>query len=394
MPMDRVTPSQELLDHATMLLAKNFQAAVSVTEAEHLRGSTRSLVFRLHLASASAAPQTVILKAANPKDVPFAPDSPTIPAWSFFNEWASLQFLTALGADAAPAPRWLAGDRNAGILIMEDLGQGARLDHILLGSDAIAAMQMLTDYAATQGRMHAATRAHRADFLRIRQALGPLDDATRTLTGLDWLVPVVEAMQLPLMLPAVPGVSAEAQQLITALQNPDPWHTFTQGDPCPDNCMVVGDRLHLLDFEGGHIKHALLDGIYGTMRFPTCWCVDDMPTSVVDSMAQAYRHELQRGMPEATDETLYGQAITDAAVFWVLEWCRNFPMAQMLEQDQVWRMATVRQRFMRRVAVAADLTVAHHHLEVIGTLFRHIHAALLARWPAEAHTMALYPAFQ
>lgn len=38
---------------------------------------------------------------------------------------------------------------------------------------------------------------------------------------------------------------------------------YTDGDPCPDNCVPAGDRLRLFDFEFCNFRQALLDGAYG-----------------------------------------------------------------------------------------------------------------------------------
>ncbi len=61
-------------------------------------------------------------------------------------------------------------------------------------------------------------------------------------------------------------------------------------DACPDNCAVRPDGSAVLfDFEGGGIRHALLDAAYLVTTFPTCWCTGDLPSRARRAGLDAYR---------------------------------------------------------------------------------------------------------
>src|SRR5215469_2598101 len=132
----------ETVATAEQLLSDCFGGAVRLGDGEDLGGSSRSKVYRFSvLAGPDGMPKSVIVKQAQSVgDKVYNPDVPDIPAWTLFNEWASLEFLSRI-ADAGVSfgPRFYGGDRASGQIVMEDLGTGKRLDHFLLGSDAAKA---------------------------------------------------------------------------------------------------------------------------------------------------------------------------------------------------------------------------------------------------------------
>jgi len=116
--------------------------------------SDRSNLFRFQvLDGPMSAPASVIVKRTVAMgDESDDPDRPGGPASRLFNEWASLLFFNEVVPDRPLAPRLFGGDRDAGILVMEDLGPVAGgLTDLLLGDDPVAAETDLTAYAATVG---------------------------------------------------------------------------------------------------------------------------------------------------------------------------------------------------------------------------------------------------
>lgn len=226
-------------------------------------------VRRLHVESAPAnAPTSVVVKRPRLDDgETFDPRSERRETTKFFTEWACLQLLHETRADAAP--RFYGGDAGLGLLVMEDLGPGDRLDHGLLGDDPVHARRTLVALFQTDGRMHAATIGKRGRFAEILGGLG------RKMSRLD--------------------ESAEAQRDAAIVDTfsrlaIDPPRTFLDemidltrrsvavydidallhGDPCPDNCHWVADHVRLLDFEHGRFGNAFFDGCYPRIYFPTC----------------------------------------------------------------------------------------------------------------------------
>ena len=85
------------------------------------------------------------------------------------------------------------------------------------------------------------------------------------------------------------------------LENPGPWLALIHGDPCPDNAVIVGNGVRLIDYESARPAHALIDGIYLRMGFPTCWCAGQIPSSVVERIESVYRTEIGKSIPIALD---------------------------------------------------------------------------------------------
>ena len=248
----KINPTPDTKSIAERLLSETFSTTVRLGEGRDLGGSRRTKVYRFPVLHGSGAlPASVIVKQAHSTaEAPYAPERALEPAWTLFNDWASLQFLSQVAGKAALAPRFYAGNRTTGLFVMEDLGEDRRLDHFLLGDDPHAAEAALIEFAALHGRLHALTRNHLHDFTRVREALGPLEWET-SYYRYEWFAPTLHQTADILGITPAPGVDAELATLTASLLNPGPFLTFTQGDSCPDNCLYVQGRMRLLDFEGG-----------------------------------------------------------------------------------------------------------------------------------------------
>lgn len=396
MPRPKTPPSLETITLAEKLLSEEFGATVRLDEGDDLGGSTRTKVHRFRvLEGPGDGPATVIVKQAHSTEgAVYAPDQATIPAWTLFNEWASLQFLSQIaGDDVSLGPTIYVGDRAAGLLIMEDLGQGVRLDHVLLGDDPLLAEKALVEFAAIHGRMHALSRDKHTRFARIRDALGP-GELADGYYRYEWFTPTLQSTAESAGITIGRGVENELERLKASLLNPGPFLTLTQGDSCPDNCLWTNSSMRLLDFEGGMLSHALKEGVYGRMHFPTCWCVYRMPEHVPLRMEEAYRAELVKGCPEAADDRLFYQAVVEACAFWMLDWYHEFPLAQLVKQDRPIVTSTVRQRLLMESEILARTTEEFGHLEAFGDTVRAIATKLSEVWTPEEYAMLPYPAFR
>lgn len=389
-------PALETITIAEKLLSETFGHPVYLGDAEDLGGGKLAQVYRFNVLDApSDAPASVIVKQVrSTAEVIYAPDSAREPAWTFFNDWASLKFLSSNTDGDSLSPKFLAGDRATGLFVMEDLGTGMRLDHFLLGHDPLAAENALIEYAALHGRLHALTFGKQKNFVRIRKSLGPHVEESGYYTY-DWLAPAFYKTTELLGIAPMRGVDAELALLKQSLLYPGPFLTYTQGDTCPDNCLFVNSIWRLLDFEGGMFDAALKEGVYGRMHFPTCWCVYRMPEYIPLRMEAAYRAELAKGCPAASDDTLFYHAVVEACIYWMLAWegMHMFSLAARLETDRYLVAATDRQRLLMRFEDAAQATEAFGHLEAIGTTARAIATKLRTLWP-EADAVPYYPAFR
>ena len=89
----------------------------------------------------------------------------------------------------------------------------------------------------------------------------------------------------------------------------------------------------MLDFEFARVGHALLDGVYGRVPFPTCWCIGQLPEHVTQVMERAYRTELAQGCPAARDDAHYARAVAEACAYWMILLGHWSPMPKLLEED-------------------------------------------------------------
>jgi hypothetical protein len=385
---------------AEAALSRAFGGAVSLDTGASVAGRDYVIRFTV-LDGPGALPPQIIVKRARDWGGAYDPTStdPRNPAWGLLDDWASLQFLNEVAADDGLAPRFLAGDAEAGLLAIEDLGSGDRPDQVLLGSDAAEAERALVELAATLGRLHARTTGKQPVFERIRAALGPPRPPER-----DPYATLGQALRATidvLGIAAPAGLDDEMRTLAQALQHPGSFGAFTHGDPCPDNWLRVNGTLRLLDFERARYRHALLDGVYGRIHFPTCWCVNRSPAHLPPRMEQAYRAALQQGCPEAVDDTLFGRAVVVGCAYWAVTMCEwivgrpawYLPPAPM-EHDESWGIATVRQRALLRSDILARTTEEFGYLEAIGATFAALAAHLRTVWPPDADAMPLYPAFR
>jgi len=388
-------PSQDLIVIAERVLSKTLDYTIQLSEGEDLHGGSRSNVYRFStLHGPPEVPKSVIVKQVkSSSEGTYNPDKASIPAWTLFNEWASLQFMSDIAVNETLfGPSFYGGDRAAGLIVMEDLGRGVRLDHLLMGNDPVVAGNALVDFATIHGKLHAQSFGKQTEFNRLREALGPsvLEDGHYTY---DWLAPTFYQTCELLGITAASNVETELELLKASMIQPGPFFTFVQQDSCPDNCLFSDSGLRLLDFEGGRFDSALKGGVYGRMRFPTCLCVYQIPDAILERMEVAYRVELIKGCLEAADDTLFYHALVEACVYWMIEWYRIDPLAKILEKDRLIATATGRQRYLMRSDVVVKTTEKFGHMKAIGATIHAMAIKMRQFWPDVEET-PYYSAFR
>jgi hypothetical protein len=380
---------------AERILSGTLGGPVRLDRAQMLRGSDRSRVVRCPvLEGPEGAPASIILKhVPGDPEHPYDPDHapPFSPAWRFFNDWTGAQFLSGVSSEPLVCPRFYGGDRATGFVLLEDLGEGESLADLLLGEDPTRAEEGLMAHATTLGRMHAATVGRQTEYQQLRDALvsrSPEDGAT---SG----TPYAGFREGCDALGYTPGSEFEValQVVSAAMREPGPFLAYTHGDPCPDNDRCIDGSLRLFDFEFGAFRHALRDGVYGRVPFPTCWCLNRLPAAIPPRMEAVYRAELVKGCPEAGDDTLFHRAVVEASAHWIIE-TTGWHLRNALKEDERWGVATLRQRLLLRLENLAALTGEFAYLEPLGTTAADLAARLRALWPPEADQMPLYPAFR
>jgi len=400
--MSEPEATQLILRAAEEVLARRFGGPVRLDEADAFGGTvTRSGVMRGRLLEGpGGAPETVIVKRLFPPDG--SADDPadgkhSSPAWRLFNEWAGLEFLRQRCAGEALAAQALGADPVAGLLVLEDLGDGECLADRLQGSDRARAEAALAIYAATLGKVHAATIGGEAEYQALRAALGappaePPPSEDRLGVWLSEDLPGFRAACARLEAAPAAGFEEEMAAVAAALAEPGPFLAFSPGDTCPDNHRIAGDRMRLFDFEWAGFRHALLDGVYWTVPFPTCWCVSRLPDALLPRLDAAYRAELARGCPEASDDERFYRVVALACAAWLVSTVR-WQLEQALEADREWGISTIRQRQLLRLDRFARVAEQFGALEATGATARELARRLRDRWPPEAE-MPLYLPFR
>src|SRR6266540_1724019 len=116
--------------------------------------------------AAADLPATVVIKQArNRGNQIYHPDDPSFwsLAYRLFNDWAGAQFLQAVSLADHFGPRLFAGHREAGLIVLEDLGDTTSVKHALLGHDSQQAETELLILAGNLGHMHAVTAGYQPD---------------------------------------------------------------------------------------------------------------------------------------------------------------------------------------------------------------------------------------
>ncbi|HJT89545.1 MAG TPA: ankyrin repeat domain-containing protein, partial [Bryobacteraceae bacterium] len=396
-PRPRWEPPGEIIRLVERILTEAWNGPVVLGDCYQLRGER---VLRFEIAAAPEggdrpAPASVVVKQAR-RDAarPYDPDTADQPngAWGLFEDWAGTRLFSSLPNGADYATRFYGGDRTAGVIVIEDLGDGEALVDCLMGDDPKRAEEGLLLLARCLGQMHAATVGLHDRYWGYRDALGPrLDRAGRQLHN-GQLRELQQGFAAIGVRPAS-GFEAEFQQVAAAISDPGPFLAYVHGDPCPDNCRILDGKLRLFDFETSGFQHALLDAVYGRLTFPTCWCVNRLPAHIAPMMESVYRAELVQTCPAAGDDRRFQRELVHCCAFWVI-WQGEWRLENAGRDDSRWGISTWRQRVLVRLDALAGATEEFHHLPAMGETARRCTERLRQIWPAEADQMPLYPAFR
>jgi hypothetical protein len=336
----------------------------------------------------------VVKQARRSAENPYDPDA--VDRWNgargLFEDWVGTQLFSSLPGSGEYAIRFYGGDRAAGVIVIEDLGDGEALVDRLMGDDPAHAEEGLLMLAECLGKLHAETIGQQERYWQFRDALGPrvLHPGGRAL--IDHREELMKGFAAIEVDPAA-GFEPELAQLSAAMAEPGPFLAYVHGDPCPDNCRIAGGRLRLFDFETSGFRHCLLDAAYGRILFPTCWCVNRLPAAIVPKMEAAYRTELVKGCPEAQDERRFYRELIHCCAAHLI-WQGIWMLENARQDDWRWGISTWRQRVLVRLDALAEATEQFGHLPAMGETARRCARRLREIWPPEADQMPLYPAFR
>ncbi len=288
----------EVVQRAGVLLGDRFAAPVSVVAYDILNHEGHAIVARLQLTGAPVA--SAVVKLAHRDDSgAFDADNPEpfSPAARLWNEWAGLEYLSSLPTPCPTVPAFYGGDGTHGLVVMEDLGGGESLAHLLLGRSAERASAAMEGYVDALADVHLATfgRTDGYDSLRARLDGGTTrPDTFGKPEPTRGLLEGFAALDADLSTDGAVGTALDWVDSLVG--EPGPWRAFTPNDCCPDNNRVDADgRVRLFDLEFATCRHALLDLAYVRATMPSCWCVRRFEPSRGDALVRRYADRLAAG---------------------------------------------------------------------------------------------------
>lgn len=290
----------------------------------------RGHVVRLHLASGRA----VILKRQRSQGHHGSQGSRLFGA-----ELAALDYLKAMPVPVAP--RLLGADPEAGLLLMEDLGNGATLADSLMAAGRERVQAELIAYAEALGSLHAWSMGHGDEAAGLRARYGPGDEA-----GPGWRDAVQRGKAPFLAAAATLGVASEgvAEEIdeVHRMIIGTSYLGLVHGDPCPDNVRLIDGICRIVDFETAGWGPVAYDAAYLLAPFPSCWCFARLPAEVAGPAVAAYRARLAAaGIELGPDWEDLTTAVLAAAFLG-----RGQMLAEVLDRDHEWGTTTLRPRLL------------------------------------------------
>jgi Ser/Thr protein kinase RdoA (MazF antagonist) len=345
---------------AEALLTRAWGERVEIQAAERIWN--RAHVVRLRLAEG----RSVVLKRRRSRDLGHR-------TRGFEVELATLEYLNAMPTPVAP--RLLAGDAEAGVLIVEDLGLRASLADSLLFGGRGQACGDLVAYARALGALHAWSLGRGGELaeLRARRAPGAanrpgwLDDIE---LGQEAFLAVAAGLGLDVL-----GVASEIDEILPTLRASP--HGLVHGDACPDNVQPDDGGCRIFDFETSGWGPLVLDAAYLQAPFPSCWCFASLPGEATIPALEAYRTCLEAAGVDLGPE--WEAAVTAMLAGWIV--ARGRGIARILGEDHMWGTTTMRPRLITWLRNFVDRAESRGDLPGLRVLAGVLLDQLASRWP-------------
>ena len=297
-------------------------------------------------------------------------------------EQAALEFLAQI--EFACAPRLIAAERNAGMLMLEDLAPRIPLAHLIRRQGAAASTTERHAFARAMGALNAATVGKLAAYDAIRSRCGPVGPSMdgRCL-GPDWAVTRQRLEALGLGLSS--DVERELARVIEIHLHPGPFLALSNGDPEENNFLVDRRDGRLIDFEFAAYRLALTCARWIHVPGPAWITVLDSASAELE---HTYRVALSQGIPEAEDDRLFGLGMAAVCLAFACDrLCRFVALDQRRPGD------ASRLQMVATLESAARAARRHRSLlQLAGWAERASHW-LRRRWPDTDVDFARYPAY-
>lgn len=316
------------------------------------------------------------------------------------SERAALEALSLVEEGGAIGPSFVAGDDEAGILVMTDVGRGPTVqDHLLDPDGGATATSALIEHGRALARLHAATTSrelHRTFVTRRRAFDGDYDEMTeRTRYAIHdlptlWDEVAVHATALGFTPPS--GTEDDAARLWRELAFPGPFLALTSLDANPQNGVVRDDgTVRLVDFEGAGLRHLGLDAAFLRFPFPNYGHWSVLPEDVRAAMEDAYRETLVAGgLVAASDDGAYARAVAvGCAATVVLRVHRLSKIADDRDEQEAVRRRT---QMVSAIEVVAGACERAGMFSRLSAWFAGLGEEMRSRWPEAAIRPREFPA--
>lgn len=298
-------------------------------------------------------------------------------------EYAALEFLEGLGLDLAP--RLLASDTAAGVLVLEDLAPRVPLPGILLHGDPSTAAAGLSAFAGAKGRLNAETVGHADAYYARRRTLGPVDPRIERERFMGWGWNETRSHTESLGVELSYLAENEMARVVGELTQPGAFLAFSNGDASSNNFLVKGGDGRFIDFEFAGYRHALTDAACLYVPGPIWITVSD---PIATGLEAAYRDELTRAVPEANDDGLFGLGVAAACIAMAVERLHRFPRVDAREPEDPSRLQLV-----STLESAAHAAEAHRALPHLRSWTCKVADALRRRWTDADVDLSSYPSY-
>ncbi|HEY9620266.1 MAG TPA: phosphotransferase [Crinalium sp.] len=347
----------------------------------------RNLLLRCHCASDTGLPPSLIIKQVKANS--YNPDNPN--SWDtfrFFRDWIGAQFLSTIFDQYPHSPRFYGGDRTLGFIILEDVPHHARLVESLLGTDCHQAERTLLQYAACLAQLHVDTFGKAAGFEALAREIAPKAQFLRESVD----IPTQQRLLNCLGIQPESNWLHDLDAINETMKHPGDFLAYVHADACPDNVLDTGEGLRLIDFETGHFGHAFIDIAYGRMMFPSCWCANRLPHTVVQQIENTYRAILSKQRPILESDSIFEMALARACGYWMLNTLIRH-LEPALRKDRNWGISTTRQRILARLEAFITTTREVNQLPGLRDTASRLLDLLQQRW-SDTPSLPDYPAFR
>jgi len=337
-------------------------------------------------------PQTLVLKRWRWEDEERF--SAEFSASHFFNDWAGLEFIATVLGNESLVPQVYGGDKHAGFVLIEDLSGRKPLQDALWGQNPSKATEVLIRYGKLLGLLHGTTFGHLDTYSKIRDQLGA-DHPPQAQNYLLGMQRAAEALtKIDVDVPQ--SAQDDIRNAAGILSQPGKFLTYTHGDPVFSNIIDWQGSWWLIDFEAARFRHALLEGIYPRMFFPTSGLkyVLRIPEETWRQTEAAYRQTLSQYCDAARDDADYGTALTAACAFWALEFCQRWLEKALVGDAPAVMLKRIRQCIVTHTETFVVTSREFQTMVRLGAVFEALGTKLGARWIEEDCDLPFYPAFR